>query len=53
MILLYELGLIFIRITEPEKKTFGFYIGIIFLVLIVVALILSAIIVRFDKFKIL
>ena len=51
MILLYELGLIFIRITEPEKKTFGFYIGIIFLILIVVTLMLSAIIVRFDTFQ--
>ena len=51
MILLYEFGLILIRITEPEKKTFRFYIGIIFLILIVVTLMLSAIIVRFDTFQ--
>ena len=51
MILLYEFGLILIRITEPEKKTFRFYIGIIFLIIIVVALMLSAIIVRFDTFQ--
>ncbi|MDG2102002.1 MAG: twin-arginine translocase subunit TatC [Dehalococcoidia bacterium] len=51
MILLFELGLILIRISEPDKKSWKFYLGIFVLFLIVILVVLGAIITRFDLYR--
>jgi sec-independent protein translocase protein TatC len=51
MILLFELGLILIKISEPDKKSWKFYLGIFVLFLIVILVVLGAIITRFDLYR--
>jgi|TARA_B110000263_G_scaffold32363_1_gene24563 sec-independent protein translocase protein TatC len=51
MILLFELGLILIRFSEPEKKSWKFYLGIFVLSLVVGLVVLGAIVTRFDLYR--
>tara|TARA_B100001142_G_C14322959_1_gene651178 strand:+ start:1311 stop:2156 length:846 start_codon:yes stop_codon:yes gene_type:complete len=51
MILLFELGLILIKISEPDKKSWKFYLGIFVLFLVVILVVLGAIITRFDLYR--
>lgn len=52
MILLFEVGLILIKFSEPGKKSFKFYFGLLLLFLVVILIISAAIITRFDLYKI-
>ena len=51
MILLFEVGLILIKFSEPEKKSFKFYFGILLLSLVVILVVSAAIITRFELYK--
>jgi len=51
MILLFELGLILIKFSEPEKKSWKFYLGIFVLFMVVILVVLGAIVTRFDLYR--
>jgi len=49
MIILFELGLVFIRFSEPEKKSIRFFVGLLLLITIIIFVILGSIFIKFGS----
>ena len=49
IILLFEVGLLLIRISSPDKKSFRFYFGLFFVALLIILVILALILLKLGS----